>query len=239
MKKITRRTFALGAITVPVTALSRGSANRAKAARTEINYWFWKDNPDDHTIADLAASFEKQTGIHVNLMSDVTYSDFFNFLVNSVAAGTAPCATHLNTNYLGQLIAAGVLEPLNDRIAAWPGESAVTPSLWTYVVGPDGKTQFALPNKFLMFYMYYRKDLLEAAGVAVPKTQQEFVDAAKAVAASAPGKRFGFNLRAGNGGWDQWAAFLVAGGARFIDNTGKVVLDGPDALKSNALYLST
>jgi len=25
-----------------------------------------------------------------------------------------------------------------------------------------------------MFYLYYRKDILKAAGVAVPKTQQEF-----------------------------------------------------------------
>ena len=100
-------------------------------------------------------------------------------------------------------------------------------------MGPDGKTQYAKPNKFLMFYLYYRKDILKAAGVGVPKTQQEFVDAAKALAASAPGKQFAFNLRAGNGGWDQWAAFLVAGGAKFIDDSGKVVLNSPEALKSS------
>src|SRR6516225_3499069 len=96
MKRITRRALALGSIAAPMAALSLDFASRARAAGTEINYWFWKDNPDDHTIADLAVSFEKQTGIHVKLMSDVTYNDFFNFLVNSVAAGTAPDATHLS-----------------------------------------------------------------------------------------------------------------------------------------------
>ena len=234
-----RSHLAFAAIVGLLCAWSSISAIPASAARAEITYWFWKDNPDDNTIANLAAKFEKETGIHVNLMSDVTYNEFFSFLVNSIAAGTAPCAAQLNTTYLGPLINAGVLEPLNDRIAAWPGRSAVTPSLWSYVVGPDGKTQYAMPNKFLMFYLYYRKDILKAAGVGVPKTQQEFVDAAKALAASAPGKQFAFNLRAGNGGWDQWAAFLVAGGARFIDDSGKVVLNSPEALKSNQLYLST
>jgi multiple sugar transport system substrate-binding protein len=214
-------------------------ASSLSASAAEIDYWYWKDNPDDKTIEELAVQFEKETGIHVNLMSDVTYNDFFNFLINSIAAGTPPCATHLSTNYLGRLIASHVLLSLNDRIAAWPGKSAITPSLWTYVEGPDGKTQYALPNKFLMFYMYYRKDIFKAAGVAVPKTQKEFVEAAKAIAAANPGKQFAFNLRAGNGGWDQWAAFLVAGGAKFIDDSGKVVLDSPEAQTSNQLYQAT
>jgi multiple sugar transport system substrate-binding protein len=234
-----KRMLSLVAIAGLVSAWSSISTIPANAADAQIDYWYWKDNPDDNTIADLADKFEKETKIHVNLMSDITYNDFFNQLVNSVAAGTAPCATQLSTNLLGQMIAAGVLEPLNDRIAAWAGKGTVTPSLWTYVAGPDGKTQYAMPFKFLMFYMYYRKDILQAAGVAVPKTQKEFVEAAKILATRAPGKQFAFNLRAGNGGWDQWAAFLVAGGAKFIDNSGKVVFDSPEARTSNQLYLST
>jgi multiple sugar transport system substrate-binding protein len=214
-------------------------ATSMTAQATSIDYWYWKDNPDDKTIEQLAGSFEKETGIHVNLMSDVTYNDFFNYLINSVAAGTSPCASALNGNYLGRLTQAHVLEPLNSRIAAWPGKNAVTPSLWVYETGVDGKTQYALPNKFLVYYMYYRKDILQAAGVAVPKTQQEFVEAAKAVAASAPGKRYAFNLRAGGNGADQWAAFLVSGGAKFADNSGKIILDSPEAQTSNRLYQST
>jgi multiple sugar transport system substrate-binding protein len=214
-------------------------ASSLPAGASSIDYWYWKDNPDDKTIEQLAGQFEKETGIHVNLMSDVTYNDFFNYLINSVAAGTAPCATALNGTYLGRMAQVHILEPLNSRIAAWPGKSDVTPSLWTYVTGSDGKTQYALPNKFLMYYMYYRKDILKAAGVAVPKTQQEFVEAAKAVAASAPGTRYAFNLRAGGNGAEQWAAFLVAGGAKFVDNSGKVVLDSPEAQTSNRLYQST
>jgi len=115
-----RSHLAFAAIVGLLCAWSSISAIPASAARAEITYWFWKDNPDDNTIANLAAKFEKETGIHVNLMSDVTYNEFFSFLVNSIAAGTAPCAAQLNTTYLGPLINAGVLEPLNDRIAAWP-----------------------------------------------------------------------------------------------------------------------
>ena len=115
-----RSHFAFAAIVGLLCAWSSISAIPASAARAEITYWFWKDNPDDNTIANLAAKFEKETGIHVNLMSDVTYDEFFRFLVNSIAAGTAPCAAELTSTYIGPLINAGVLEPLNDRIAAWP-----------------------------------------------------------------------------------------------------------------------
>ena len=119
-----RSHFAFAAIVGLLSAWSSISAIPASAAGAEITYWFWKDNPDDNTIANLTAKFEKETGIHVNLMSDVTYNEFFSFLVNSIAAGTAPCAAQLNTTYLGPLINADFLEPLNDRIAAWPGRSA-------------------------------------------------------------------------------------------------------------------
>src|SRR6516225_10657163 len=102
-----RSHLAFAAIVGLLCAWSSISAIPASAARAEITYWFWKDNPDDNTIANLAAKFEKETGIHVNLMSDVTYNEFFSFLVNSIAAGTAPCAAQLNTTYLGPLIKCG------------------------------------------------------------------------------------------------------------------------------------
>ena len=205
---------------------------------TSINYWYWQDDTTDPTIKNLAAQFEQLTGIHVNIQDSISQPNFYQSLVNAIAAGNAPDATHLNTNMFGQLIKANVLEPLNTQIDAWSGKSDVIPSMWSFVTGPDGKTIYAMPNKFLMFYMYYRTDLFKAAGIAVPTTQTEFVAAAKAL--TIPSKnQYGFDIRGGANGQDQWAAFLVAGGAQFLDSSGKVAFSSAAAKTSNDLYIST
>ena len=67
-----RSHFAFAAIVGLLSAWSSISAIPASAARAEITYWFWKDNPDDNTIANLAGKFEKETGIHVNCRMSLT-----------------------------------------------------------------------------------------------------------------------------------------------------------------------
>jgi len=223
----------------PAGSPAPGGSGPADLSGTTINYWYWQDVTTDTTIQDLATKFKAETGITVNIMDNIAQPDFFDSLVNAVAAGNAPDATHLNTNMLGQMISANVLENLNDYIAGWDKASDITDTLWQYVENADGSVRYAVPNKFLMFYMYYRADLFQAAGVAVPKTQEEFVAASKAMAAYDKGNTFGFDIRGGANGQDQWAAFLVAGGAKFVDSTGTVAFDSPEARASNNLYIST
>jgi multiple sugar transport system substrate-binding protein len=205
---------------------------------TSINYWYWQDDTTDPTIKNLAAQFEQLTGIHVNIQDSISQPNFYQSLVNAIAAGNAPDATHLNTNMFGQLIQANVLEPLNTQVDAWSGKADVIPSMWKFVTGPDGKTIYAMPNKFLMFYMYYRTDLFKAAGIEVPKTQADFVAAAKTL--TIPSKnQYGFDIRGGANGQDQWAAFLIAGGGQFLDSSGGVAFNSAAAKASNDLYIST
>jgi multiple sugar transport system substrate-binding protein len=204
---------------------------------TSINYWYWQDDVTDPTIPNLAAQFEQLYGIHVNIQMSIAQPNFYQSLVNAIAAGNAPDATHLNTNMFGQLIKANVLEPLDSRIDAWSGKADVIPSMWSFDKGPDGKI-YSMPNKFLMFYMYYRVDLFAKYGVQVPKTQADFVAAAKALTHPAD-KVYGFDIRGGANGQDQWAAFLVAGGAKFLNADGSVAFSSAEAKASNKLYCST
>ncbi len=222
----------------PQTAAPTATPTAAPAKVTSINYWYWQDDVTDTTIQTLANQFEQLYGIHVNIQSSIAQPNFYQSLVNAIAAGNAPDATHLNTNMFGQLIQAKVLEPLNTQIDAWSGKADVIPSMWSFVKGPDGQTIYAMPNKFLMFYMYYRIDLFQKYGVTVPKTQEEFVAAAKALTHPSD-KVYGFDIRGGANGQDQWAAFLVAGGAQFLDSTGKVAFSSAAAKTSNNLYIST
>lgn len=216
-----------------------GVAGAAESGEVEsIDYWYWQDDVTDPTIQNLADQFEQIYGIRVNIRDSVAQPQFYDSLVNAIAAGNAPDATHLNTNMFGQLLQAQMLEPLNEHVDAWAGKDDVIPTMWAFVTSPDGQTIFAMPNKFLMFYLYYRTDLFAEYGVEVPTTQEEFVAAAAALT-DPDNEHWGFDIRGGPNGQDQWAAFLVAGGARFLDADGNVAFDSPETRTSNDLYIST
>jgi multiple sugar transport system substrate-binding protein len=185
----------------------------------------------------LANQFEQQTCIHIDLNESIAQPQFYDALTNAIAAGNGPDAAHINTNMMGQLNKANLLEPLDSYITGWAGKSDVIPSMWKFVTSPDGKI-IAMPWQFLMFYMYYRTDIFQAAGLTVPKTQQEFVADAKALTDPTK-KQYGFDIRGGANGQDQWAAFLVAGGAQFLDSAGKVAFNSAATKTSNDLYIST
>ena len=82
----------------------------------------------------------------------------------------------------------------------------------------------------MVIYLYYRADLFAAAGLKPPATFDDFVAAAKALT---KGGMFGFGMRGGAGGYDNWGPFVLGGGANFAK--GGMVSDA--ALKANRLYV--
>lgn len=202
-----------------------------------IDYWYWIDDTTDTTIIDLADQFEDKTGIKVNLQN-IPNPQFYDKLVTATAGGKGPDATHLFTPWFGKLVDANVLAPLDDFIADWDGESDVIPSMWNYVRTADGSETFALPNKQLMFLMYYRTDIFEAAGLEAPKTQEEFVEVSEKLYNPAK-NQYAFDVRGGDNGQDQWSAFLVAGGAKFTNEDGTIALDSEEAKEANRKYVET
>jgi multiple sugar transport system substrate-binding protein len=213
-------------------------ATTSEEAVTSIEYWYWQDDVSDTTIYDLAVDFEAETGITVHFQDAIAHPRFYDALVNVIAAGNAPDVTHLNTNMMGQLIESDILEPLDSYIAEWDGADNVVDSMWDYVKNADGSGVYSMPHKYLMFFMFYRADLFEEAGIEVPKTQEEFLAAAEAL--TVPSKdQYGFDIRGGANGQDQWAAFLTAGGAKFLDENGDVAFDSPETQATNASYVAS
>lgn len=228
---------ACAADTAPTTDSSQG-ATTSEEEVTSIEYWYWQDDVNDTTIYDLAKEFEAETGITVYFQDAIAQPRFYDALVNVIAAGNAPDVTHLNTNMMGQLTDSNILEPLDSYITNWDGADNVVESMWDYVKSADGSAVYSMPHKYLMFYMYYRADLFEEAGIEVPKTQEEFLAAAEALTVPSQ-NQYGFDIRGGANGQDQWAAFLVAGGAEFLNDSGEVVFDSPEALAANERYVAS
>jgi multiple sugar transport system substrate-binding protein len=84
--------------------------------------------------------------------------------------------------------------------------------------------------------LYYRKDLLEKAGLPVPKTMDDLVAAAKAIKEQNPGIA-GFVARTGkSAAVTQFSSFLYGQGGDFVNGKGKAAVNTDEAKAAYKLY---
>lgn len=180
--------------------------------------------------------FEKETGIKVELtqLGEDQLSDQYNVKLN---AGTDELDVMMYRPLQeGKLFAQnGYMADLTSMVeedAEWdwsdfqPGPVETT----TYegaVVGVPLITESQV--------LYYRTDLLEAAGLEVPSTLDELAEAAKVISEANPGVA-GFVARtARSAAVTQFSSFLFSFGGDFMDD-GKATIDTPEAIEAYEYY---
>jgi multiple sugar transport system substrate-binding protein len=154
-------------------------------------------------------------------------------MLNALASGGGPDAARFKDWWLGEFVKAKALAPLTKQIDAWSGKSDVVPELFASgkVAGDDAI--YMLPHQYTTLYMYYRPSIFQAAGLDAPKTHADVLHAAAVLKAKG---QFALDVRGGAGGQDQWAAWMLSGGAQFMDGN-KVVLNDAKAVAVNQDYL--
>lgn len=182
----------------------------AGAAQAEtVRFWYHFDNPEN-PMADLVKKFEAANpGITVEA-ENVPWNSYYDQLYTSLVGGNAPDAAMVKLFAQPRLAEMGALEPIGERIDAWAGKADLLDNLLEINQASDGQ-QYYLPIQYVVLYLYYRADLFEQAGLKPPATCEDFRDAAIKLT-KAP-DTYGFGLRGGKGGWDQWGAFVLSQGA--------------------------
>lgn len=198
----------------------------ASAAEAEtVRFWYHFDNPENPMSA-LVQKFEAANpGIEIEA-ENVPWNSYYDNLYTALVGGNAPDAAMVKLFAQPRLLEMGALEPLKERIDAWPGKAELLDNLLTLNAGPDGNNYY-LPIQYVVLYLYYRTDLFQAAGLQPPKTCEEFRTAAKTLT-KAP-DTYGFGFRGGKGGWDQWGTFVFSRGAELKPGG----LDNPQAIAAN------
>jgi len=130
----------------------------------------------------------------------------------------------------------GALEPLTNFTAKWPGRDDVIENQWETGKLTAAGPVYMMPHQLVIYYLYYRKDWFAQAGLKPPTTFDDFLAAAKKLTDPAK-NQYGYGLRGGGGGQDNWLAFMVAGGARLVDAQGKVIVNNAAAVKTNQWYI--
>jgi len=173
MKPIVKLTAALGA------AFALGSATLPAHAQTVLEFPTWQaEEPGISTWwKNLIAAYEKKyPDVKINLQQ-IPFAQYVKQMTVRFAAGTPPDIVHLPARDFASFADQGWLDPLDARL-----KTSDIPANWPPLQSDmqwDGKTQGVL----LMGYggmLFYNEKLLKDAGVAVPKTGDEWLAAMKA-----------------------------------------------------------
>lgn len=203
MKTVTR----LG-LAASLVALTAGMAS----ADSTVRFWYHFDNADN-PMDDLVAKFEGENpGITIEA-ENIPWNSFYDNLYTSIVGGNAPDAAMVKMFAQPRLIEMGALEPIGDRIDAWDGKDDLQDNLLNLVQAEDGGSYY-LPVQYVALYLYYRTDMFDELGLDVPKTCDEFRDAAIQLTRDTDGDGrtdvYGFGFRGGKGGHDHWASFTLS-----------------------------
>ncbi|MFC4140078.1 MULTISPECIES: ABC transporter substrate-binding protein [unclassified Microbacterium] len=148
----------------------------SEKAKGEITFWSSLSG-----MADVAAAFnESHPDITVNFEEiPQAASGGYTKLAAAIGSGTGPDVVGIEYNRLTDFAASGQLKPLDGLIPAKTFDEY--PKNIQSLVHLGGDT-YAMPYDAPPMIMWYRQDVLDAAGVtAVPKTWDEFETAARAV----------------------------------------------------------
>jgi ABC-type glycerol-3-phosphate transport system substrate-binding protein len=152
-------------------------------AKTKLRYWTFLDptspGPRSQVQNKLIEEFmKKHPDIEVQLET-IHWAKIDPMLFSSVKGGTAPDVSRFLVSWLPAHVAADNLEPL-DSIKQWSEEETADWVLpWDSTVINGHKWGLFIEHRVRV--LYYRKDVLDQAGLAVPSTLYELLETAEKI----------------------------------------------------------
>lgn len=222
------------------TKAPAGNAPAASGEKVTINFDSWSNVDSGWTDCYTAIyeEFHKQYGdtITINPVGN-SYADTLSTLLLQASAGNTPDVAMVKAEWLPQLMELDCLADIKPYISEEALADYGEASLSSYTTA-DGSL-VALPYFGQPYAMFYNKTLLEKAGVSVPTTFDELLEASAKVAALGNdengNKIYGLGLV--NSGLEVAEGYnifpwLWARGGEFIDADGKIVLNSDANLKA-------
>ncbi len=211
---------------------SNNSANNAGAGST-IQVWTMEDSK---SFTALMQDFTKQTRINVQVEA-VPWANVNDKLTTAVASGNGPDVMQVGLSLLPSFESAGALLDLSPYVKDHPGlqSSNYLGAVASDKINPQGKVLTA-PWISDVRVLFYRSDILGAAGISSPPTSwTQFHDDAAKLAQRGQGK-YGYYIPQ----WDSAlpVEFTWEAGGDVTDGTGKVTFDTPQFRTAADFYLS-
>lgn len=163
---------------------SMGNGMTVFAEETEpvtISFWCNFTGSDGDVLRELVADFNETNEEGITVEIDIMDSDTLQSkLPTAISTGTGPSFILMGIEYLEQYAANGLIEDISDF---WETTGIDKSGFYENVVQKSyiGDTLYGVPMQYNLQYLYYNKDVFEAAGLDPenpPATLDELKEAA-------------------------------------------------------------
>ena len=167
-------------------------------------------------LKTVVPDIEKKYGITIEIVEyPAPEKDYLTKLLTELGAGNAPdIFTAPRGQDVSDMVAAGYLAPMGTEVKGWDGYGQLFDVAKKLVTEKDGEIH-VLPAMLSVQEIYYRKDLLEKAGISTeqPKTWKDLLDRAKEIKqkTGAYGLLFPAGITWGGGAFGEGFQYLIAG----------------------------
>ncbi|HVO04415.1 MAG TPA: extracellular solute-binding protein [Candidatus Cybelea sp.] len=245
-KRMNKRTLAALLGSVSLAAMLAGHTARADDITLHA---LMEDVPETHIIEAMLPDFTKATGIKVEFQK-LVYSDMHQKLVTQLI-GNASYYNVLEVDFLwaGEFPEAGWLADLKPFVDKSSFDlKPFIPSMMD-MVGMHKGTLYMIPMYNYSMGILYRTDLLndpklkdaykQATGkdLAPPTSLAEYVEISKFMNKNAGVAGSAMQSQRGDPNSMEFSNYLFANGGKYLDDSGKVALNSPEAVKALELYV--
>ncbi len=231
---VRKRVTAVGAFAVVFWIAGCGGPTNTSTSTDKgpIQIWTMEDST---SFTALMQDFTKQTGIQVQVEA-VPWGNVNDKLTTAVASGNGPDLMQVGLSLLPSFESAGALLDLSPYVKDHPGlqSSNYLGAVASDKINPSGKV-LSVPWVSDVRVLFYRSDILGAAGISSPPTTwTQFHDDAAVLAQRGKGK-YGYYIPQ----WDSAlpVEFTWEAGGDVIQN-GKVSFDTPQFKAAADFYIS-
>jgi len=210
------------------------------ADKVTVTHWYWADNPKySATMQQMAADFNATNGKGITVVAQEYPWDggaYSETLFRAVMGGGGPDTSSFKLTSTPLFTANNLLVNLDSHLNSWKDKSLIEASLYDTMRQASGtKSVYVMPWNTQVLYVYYRPSLMKKAGIGVPKTYAEFLEAAKKLTMDSNGDGktdvYGFGMRGAKGGQEPWGSFIWARGGNFEK------MDSPQAIQGMQDYV--
>ena len=209
-----------------------GEAAPAPEADDKGPLTVWVMGDSSENFDQLVAPFEDETGIAVNAEA-IPWDGVNSKLTTAVASGDGPDVTQIGLSNLAAFQDAGALLDMDDYVDDHPAlaDENFPDAVASSEISDEG--HYSVPWVSDTRILFYRKDLLDKAGVTPPASWEEFHAAAAALAET---NEHGYYIPQ----WDQALPieFTWQAGGDPVGSEGNVTLDSDEFRKAADFYLS-
>ena len=213
---------------------SKKEADSGEIEPCTINFKYWADNTEySQLMQEIIEKFNNEKGIEV-VGEEVPWDGgaYSENLFNACMGGGSPDVATWKLTSTPLFVNNDLLTDLTPYIDKWEDKDDIPENIYNIMkeAGGSEEEMYVMPWNVQVLYVYYRPSIFEKAGVEVPKTYDEFLEAIKKCTMDTDGDGetdvYGFGMRGAKGGQEPWGSFIYGEGGDFENLTSKESVKG-------------